>query len=163
VAVSKSLHNLKSFDCGKPTVNIFLTKFAEKHGKLGLSRTYVLPELTESGKAPVAAYFTLTTSNVTREQMPTKRSLPHYPVPVVLKARLAVDSRRKGTGLGGKTLVYALREAVALSQAGLPSFGLILDVLDEDALGFYQHFDLFEPFTGDPMRLFASMKTLKQI
>ena len=163
VAASKGHHDLKAFDCGKPTMNAFLAKFAEKHGKLGLSRTYVLPEITETGKAPIAAYFTLTTSNITREQIPTKQSLPHYPVPVVLMARLAVDIRHKSTGLGAKTLVYALREAVALSQAGLPSFGLILDVLDEEALGFYQHFGLFEAFTDDPMRLFVSMKTLEQI
>jgi GNAT superfamily N-acetyltransferase len=76
---------------------------------------------------------------------------------------LAVDKRYKRTGLGSKTLVYALREAVALSKAGLPAYGFILDVLDEEALGFYQHFELFEPFTDDPMRLFVSMKTLEQI
>ncbi|HEY7771900.1 MAG TPA: GNAT family N-acetyltransferase [Marinagarivorans sp.] len=146
-------------------MNTFLSRFAEKHGKLGLSRTYVLPEITETGKAPIAAYFKLTTSNITREQIPAKQSLPHYPVPVVLMARLAVDIRHKGKGLGAKTLVYALREAMALSQAGLPSFGLILDALDEvdeEALGFYQHFGLVEPFTDDPMRLFVSMKTLQQ-
>lgn len=163
VAVSKSLHDLQAFDCGKPTMNTFLAKFAEKHGKLGLSRTYVLPEITEFVKAPIAAYFTLTTSSVTREQLPTKQSLPSYPLPVVLLARLAVDIRHKGAGIGAKTLVYALREAAALSQAGLPAFGLILDVLDEDAHGFYQHFGLFEPFSDDPTRLFVSMKTLEQI
>lgn len=77
--------------------------------------------------------------------------------------RLAVDARHKSTVLGAKTLVYALREAVALSHAGLPSFGLILNVMDDEALGFYQHFGLFEPFTDNPMRLFVSMKTLEQI
>lgn len=162
-AADKSLHNLKGFDCGKSTMNTFLAKFAEKHGKLGLSRTYVLPEKIPSGKTPVAAYFTLTGSNVTREQISAKQSLPQYPVPVILLARLAVDNRHKGRGLGAKTLVYALREAVALSRAGLPAYGLILDVLDEEALAFYQRFDLFEPFTDDPMRLFVSMKTLEQI
>jgi hypothetical protein len=163
IAVNKAQHNLKVFDCGKPLMNNFLAKFAEKHGRLGLSRTYVLPEITQTSKAPIAAYFTLTTSNVTREEIPAKQSLPQYPIPMVLMARLAVDLRYKGTGLGGKTLVYALRKAVALNQAGLPSFGLILDVLDDEALGFYKHYDLFEPFTNDPMRLFVSMKTLEQI
>lgn len=60
-------------------------------------------------------------------------------------------------------MVYALRESVALSQAGLPAFGLVLDVLDDEALGFYQHFDLFEPFTDNPMRLFVPMTTLEHI
>ncbi|MDZ7922752.1 MAG: GNAT family N-acetyltransferase [Marinagarivorans sp.] len=163
VAASKGVHDLKGFDCGKPIMNTFLAKFAEKHSKLGLSRTYVLPEVTASTKAPIAAYFTLTTSSVTRAQIPTKQSLPCYPVPVILMARLAVDARFKGVGLGGKALIYALRKAVALHHAGLPAFGLILDVLDDDALGFYQRFELFDPLTDDPMRLFVSMKTLEQI
>ena len=163
VAVNKAQHHLKGFDCGKPTMNNFLSKFAEKHSKLGLSRTYVLPEATQTEKAPIAAYFTLTTSSVTKEEIPVKQSLPQYPLPVVLIARLAVDIRYKGTGLGAKTLIYALRETVALSKAGLPAYGLILDVLDAEALGFYQHFGLFDSFTDDPMRLFVSMKTLEQI
>jgi hypothetical protein len=41
--------------------------------------------------------------------------------------------------------------------------GLILNVLNEDALAFYQRFDLFQPFTDDPMRLFVSMKVAEQI
>lgn len=162
-AADKGRHALKAFDCGKLTMNTFLAKFAEKHSRLGLSRTYILPEIVASGKAPVAAYFTLTTSNVSRNQILTKQSLPHYPVPVVLLARLAIDNRHQGAGLGSKTLVYAIRKAVELSRAGLPAYGLILDVLDEQALGFYQHFDLFESFSDDPMRLFVSMKTLEQI
>ena len=163
VTANKAQHHLKGFDCSKASMNTFLSKFAEKHSKLGLSRTYVLPEKTLMKKAPIAAYFTLTTSSVIKEQIPAKQSLPQYPLPVVLVARLAVDIRHKGTGLGGKTLIYALREAVALSKAGLPAYGLILDVLDTEALGFYQHFEMFEPFTDDPMRLFVSMKTLEQI
>lgn len=163
VAASKTLHDLKGFDCGKPDMNTFLSRFSEKHGKLGLSRTYVLPEVAASGKSPIAAYFTLATNSVVREKIPAKKSLPQYPIPVVLVARLAVDNRYKGRGFGSKTLVYALRKAVALSKAGLPAYGLILDVLDEDALGFYQHFGLFESFTDDPMRLFVPMKTLEQI
>ena len=40
---------------------------------------------------------------------------------------------------------------------------LILDVLDEDALAFYQTFDLFQPFTDNPMRLFVPMHVVSQI
>jgi hypothetical protein len=50
-----------------------------------------------------------------------------------------------------------------LTEAGLPALGVILDVLDEDALRFYQHYELFESFTDDPMRLFVSMHVLKQM
>ena len=159
----KSLHNLKNFDCAKPSMNEFLTRYAIKHGKLGLSRTYVLTESSSDSKKPVAAYYTLAASTVTRSDIPPTQSLPAYPLPVVMLARLAIDHRHQGSGLGAKTLVYALRQAASLSKAGLPAYGLVLDVLDNQALEFYQHFELFEPFTNDPMRLFVSMKTLESI
>ncbi|WP_018276711.1 hypothetical protein WKI13_06200 [Teredinibacter turnerae] len=97
-------------------MNAFLARFAEKHGKLGLSHTYALPEITETGKAPIAAYFTLTTSNVTREQIPTKQSLPHYPVPLILMARLDVAIRHKGTGLDAKTKAHTFFSRIVLAR-----------------------------------------------
>ena len=82
---------------------------------------------------------------------------------MVLLGRLAVDQRFQGQRLGEKTLVSALRHSVTLTERGLPAMGLILDVLDEDALAFYQRFELFQPFTDDPMRLFVPMKVVEQI
>lgn len=163
VAADKALHDLKAFDCGKPSMNEFLSRHAIKHAKLGLSRTFVLPEKQKHEKLPIATYYTLSASTVTREDIPAKQSLPRYPVPVVLLGRLAVSSEHQGMGLGAKTLVNALRHAASLNEAGLPSYGLILDVLDEQSLKFYQHFELFEPFTDDPMRLFVPMLTIEKI
>lgn len=162
VALDVKLHDVKSFDCGKSAMNKFLTKHAAKHAQLGLSKTYVLCSATEAGKSTVAAYFTLASAVVSREEIPSV-SLPRYPIPVVLLARLAVDEKFHGLGLGAKTLVYALRQAYELVINGLPAHGLILDVLDENALGFYQAFDTFEPFTLNPMRLFVSMKTIAEL
>lgn len=161
VTADKGLHDLTAFDCGKPPMNEFLIRHAVKHGKLGLGRTYVLAETRKDSKKQIAAYYTLAASTVIREEIPA--SLPAYPVPMVMLARLAVSKRYQGSGLGAKTLVYALRQAANLSKAGLPAYGLILDVLDDQALEFCQHFELFEPFTTDPMRLFVPMKTLEQL
>jgi len=164
VAADKSCHDLKSFDCGIIVMNDFLSRYAVKHNKLGLSKTYVLTKRDGgTGKKTIAAYYTLAASTVSRYDIPVAQSLPSYPVPVVMLARLAVDNPYQGKGLGAKSLVYALRQAVNLSQSGLPAYGLILDVLNDDALSFYQQFDLFKPFTEDPMRLFVPMKTLEQI
>ncbi len=165
VAADHRLHDLKAFDCGKQEMNVFLPRFAIKHARLGLSRTFVLCEASgmPASKKSVAAYYTLTASTVHRSDIPIEQSLPRYPIPVILLARLAIRIQRQGSGLGSKALITALRHAVDLSRAGLPAHGLILDVLDEQALRFYQHFDLFKPFTDNPMRLFVSMKTLEQI
>ena len=155
-------HDVKSFNCGKTAMNEFLAKFAAKHTQLGLSKTYVLCSASHAGKSKIFAYFTLASAVVSREEIPSI-SLPRYPIPVVLLARLAVDKDFQGLGLGAKALVYALRQAYELVSNGLPAHGLILDILDEDALGFYQAFDTFEPFTLNPMRLFVSMKTIAEL
>ena len=166
VLADKTKHNLKSFDCEKPDMNQYLARFALRNMELGLNSTWVLPVINEekaNDKADVAAYFTLATSTVTREEIPTDKKLPGYPVPAVLLARLAVDIKYKKQGLGDKTLITALRKSAELTEAGLPAHCLILDVLDTDALTYYQRFDMFIPFTGDPMRLFVSMHVVKKI
>ena len=144
-------------------MNTFLSRFAAKHTKLGVSRTWVLPVNENREKAQIAAYFSLTTNSVYKTEIPVKHSLPNYPVPVVLIARLAVDKQFQKLGLGGKTLVYALRKSVQLSELGLPAVGIVLDVLDNDALQFYQKFETFTPLTDNPMRLFMPMNVAKQI
>ena len=147
-------------------MNRFLARFAVKNMQLGLSRTWVLPvidEAQQSQKELLAAYCSLAVSTVMREEVPSDKSLPGYPVSVVLLARLGADKQFEGQGLGGKTLITALRKAGQLTEAGLPAPGVVLDVLDENALGFYQHYEMFRQFTDNPMRLFVSMHTLRQI
>jgi GNAT superfamily N-acetyltransferase len=164
VFADRVAHNLKAFDCGKPEMNKFLAQSAVKHMQLGLSYTWVLANEGQE-KAAVAAYYTLASATVSRDKIPFGRSLPRYQLPVVLLARLAVDKQYQGRKIGDKTLITALRKSVELTRIdrGLPALGLVLDVLDDDALGFYQKYEMFEPFTDDPMRLFASMHVLAQI
>jgi len=171
--LDKNKHDLKTFDCGKPDMDTFLSRFAFKHSKLGLSSTWVLVKEQNSknnvkqekqrAKSEVIAYYTLAASTVIKSGIPTDKSLPHYPIPVVLLARLAVDQKYQGKGLGAKILVTAIRHAVKLTDRGLPAYGLVLDVLDDNALKFYQCFDFFEPFTNDPMRLFIGMNSVRQL
>ncbi len=164
VPADKTKYLIKTFDCGKPEMNLFLSRFAIKQAKLGLSRTLVLPvdELV-ANKKPIAAYYSLAASTIYRQDIPSAQSLPRYPVPVALLARLAVDVNYQGNRLGEKSLIYALRHVVRLCDEGLPAYGLVLDVLDDDALKFYQRFNFFRIFTNDPMRLFVPMNVLRKI
>jgi len=162
-ALDKSKHNLKAFDCGKTGMNDFLSRFALKHARLGLSSTWVLASKQPGKMREVIGYYTLASSTVTKSGIPTNQSLPYYPIPVVLLARLAVEQKYQNKGLGAKILVSALRHTVKLTNRGLPAYGLVLDVLDNDALKFYQSFDFFEPFTDNPMRLFAGMDSIRQL
>lgn len=167
VALDKSQHSVKQFDCGKKDMNQFLSRFSHKHAKLGLSRTMVLT-LNESVKKQqdykqVIAYYTIAASNVVKQSIPTNQSLPHYQIPIALLARLAVDAKFQGNHLGEKMLIYALRHVVRLCDRGLPAYGLVLDVLDTDALKFHQRFNFFHEFSDDPMRLFVPMEVLRKL
>lgn len=153
VLADAALHDLKNFDCGKANLNEYLNRYAMRNSGLGLSRTWVLTEQTVKAKAQVASYFTLASCTVVRELLPVQtKSLPAYPAPVVLLARLAVSVHHQGQQLGAKTLVQALRTAFELTERGLPALAVILDALDDSALSFYQH-----------MGLFISMGTIRQL
>ncbi len=159
--LDKVRHDVKNFDCGKPAMNQFLSRFAAKHAELGLSSTWVLLKERDAEKLPIAAYYSLASATVSRASIPTKQSLPTYPIPVVMLARLAIAKQHQGKGLGAKILIGALRHAVQLTQQGLPAYGLILDAIDEQALAFYQYFEFFEPMPDNPMRLFVGMGSLQ--
>lgn len=164
VPLDHTQHDLKGFDCGKAVMNDYLVRFAARNMRLGLNRTWILADSSpETTKSTVAAYYTLASSTVQRQDIPTDKALPRYPLPVILLARLAVNLRYAGHGLGEKTLITSIRKSVELTEKGLPAMGMAVDVLDAEALTFYQRFEIFEPFTDDPMRLFVPMGILKQI
>ena len=166
VAVDYSHQDARRFRCGNPQMDAFLIRYASKNADLGISKTWVLLDQNKGKKKkyPVAAYYTLAVATVTRETLPIDhKDLPAYPVPVTLLARLAVSENYQKRGIGAKTLVTALRQAVILKEKGLPSIGVVFDVLDEDALNFYNHFDAFHAFSDNPMRLFVQMHVIQQL
>lgn len=164
VLLDTALHNSKAFDCGKVSLNDYLSRYAVRNSRLGLSRTWVLTEQTGQGKLAIAAYFTLASSTVVPGALPAQnKSLPAYPVPVVLLALLGVSVQYQGQQLGAKILVQALRTALELTERGLPALGVVLDVLDDAALRFYQHMGMFMPLTNQPKRLFVPMGTIRQL
>lgn len=159
--------NVKQFDCGKSAINTYLRRYAAKNMALNLNRTFVLlnPDTQASTKQRIAAYYTLAHQTVARADIPVHDRLPRYPVPVILLAQLAVDLNFHGRGLGAKTLIHALRHAFRISTTpnGIPSAGIALDVLDQDALKFYSHFDFFAPMVDKPMKLFVPMESLESL
>lgn len=170
IPLSTTAFDVKAFDCGKPKMNEFLARNAAKHMGKSLSMTWVLPaEFPKNGeKTPVAAYYTLATSTIAKNDVPDEAelgSLPGYPVPVVMLARLAVNIDYQGKGYGQKVLVSALRHAVKMTAPPhhLPAIAVVLDILDEDAKGFYDKFAMFHEMCENPMRLFVPMNVLKHI
>jgi predicted N-acetyltransferase YhbS len=86
------------------------------------------------------------------------RGLPAYPVGMVLLARLAVDRREQGSGLGGTLLAAALRKAVAAGEAAAARL-VVVDAIDENAARFYERYG-FIPAPEHRLRLYRRMKDI---
>src|SRR5262249_39569717 len=93
-------HDLDGFDCGTHALNHWLTTWPRHSQKEGSARPFLA---CQDGGRRVVGFHSLAAASASREETPRKigRPLaPRLPVPVVLLARLAVDRRHQGRGLG---------------------------------------------------------------
>lgn len=129
-------HLLDGFDCGKPTLNDWLPRHARQAQGSGSARTFVACEGNR-----VAGYFSLTVGQVDTLDAPERlrKGMGQYAIAVVILARLAVDKREHGRGIGTGLLKDAIRRTLLIAeQAGIRA--LLTHPLDEEAAQFYRRF-----------------------
>lgn len=151
-------HPIEGFDCGKEELNRYLLRYAWQNHQAGAAQTY----LGLAGAA-IIGYYTLAVGQVMREEAPERltKGLARHPVPIMLLARLAVDHRWQGKGVGKALLKDAmLRTLQAADIAGIRAFAV--HAKDEEAKRFYLKFD-FVPSPTDPMHLFVLLKDVRRI
>lgn len=137
-------HVVEGFDCGKPALDEWLVRHARQAQASGSGRVFVLAQARQ-----VVAYYSLTVGQVERLQAPERvaKGMGHYPIPVVILARLAVDRRWQGRGLGAFLLQDAIRRTLAIAdQVGV--LALLVHPLDDAAAAFYGRFG----FSPSPLR-----------
>ena len=150
-------HDTSEFDCGKLELTDWLRRHALPSHQARSARVFVAHR-----NRRVVGYYALAAGSVEREAGPdrVKKGLARHPVPVILLARLAVDRREQGHGLGASLLKDALtRAAAAADEIGVRA--VLVHAKDEDARVFYERFD-FEPSPTDALHLFLLMKDLKK-
>ena len=149
-------HDRAAFDCGEPSLNEYLQRFARQNAELFLGRTYVL---TAPGEPRIEGYYTISSGSVDREALPEKR-LSRYPIPIVLVGRLAVDLSAQGQGAGEHLLLDALKRSAQLAQhPGI--YAIVVDALNPPARRFYQKYGFAET-SDNPMRLYLTIKKILQ-
>jgi GNAT superfamily N-acetyltransferase len=150
-------HGTSGFDCGVEALNTYLKRFARQTQKRDGARTYVVIE----GNS-VVAYYTLVFGGIDWSAAPetVRKGLGKYPIPVMIIARLAVDTNWGGKGLGNSLLLDAVRRAVAASEiAGLRA--VMVAAKDDAAKLFYEKRG-FRAWPSDSNRLFVTMSELKR-
>lgn len=150
-------HVLDDFDCGRASLNVWLTKHARQAAAAGSARTYVV---VDSEQSRVVGYHALAAAGVEREAATARviKGMPRYPVPVVLLARLAVDASVGRRGLGA----WLLRDAMTRTLAASETIGvraMLVHAIDNDAREFYIRHGL-EPSPTDPLHLTILIKDI---
>lgn len=144
-------HDRARFDCGAEPLDRYIRQQASQDSRRRMARVFVaVPE----GGDEVAGFYTLSAGSIERVSLPPEaaKRLPHYPVPVAVIGRLAVDRRWLGRGLGKALLADALQRVARASEA-LAVYAVVVDAKDERAKNFYEKFG-FAPLSGSGRRLF---------
>jgi len=155
------------FTCGEPDLDRFFEHYAgQNQFKLHLAVTYVA---VVEGR--IVGFATVTAASIERAGLPgarLRKRLPGYPLPVLRLARLGVDWRVQGQGIGKALLAHALGVAKELrDRAGC--VGIVADV-KPGALPFYASLG-FAPVDGvregllhgEPAPMFLALATVAAV
>jgi GNAT superfamily N-acetyltransferase len=150
-------HAVEGFDCGRGGLSRYLVRYAWLNQQAGAAQTYV----GMVGEV-IVGYHTVTLGQVVPEDAPERlrKGLAKHPVPIMLLARLAIDQRWQGQGVGKALLRDAVQRTLQAAEiAGIRAFAV--HAKDEEARRFYEHFDFVSSPT-DPMHLFVLLKDVDQ-
>lgn len=151
----KSTHQLDMFSSGEVSLDLWLKNRAMNNQKTGASRTFVITSDNQ-----VMGYYALSTGMITANQVVGRfrRNMP-IDIPIVLLARLAVDTRAKGLGIGrGLVKDAGCRVVQAFGIVGIR--GMIVHAISDDAKQFYEHIG-FVASPLDPMMLMITLADLQ--
>jgi GNAT superfamily N-acetyltransferase len=150
-------HATRNFDCGAAALNHFLQRYALANQTNGSARSFVTQVNGE-----VFGYYSLAAASVEHAQVPARvgKGLARHPVPMLLLARLAVDMRAQGQGVGRSLLQSALAKYLQACDI-IGCRALMVHAKDEAAARFYQGYG-FEPSPIDVAHLYLLTKDIRK-
>ena len=150
-------HDAMHFDCGVSGLNGYLIDRALSDQRAEKSRTYVAAR-----GARVVAYFSLAASSAEPADATERlaRGQGGQPIPVILLARLAVDTSEQGQHLGEAMLIEALAKSAAAADA-IGARAVLVHAKDASARGFYERYG-FEESPTDPLHLMLLIKDVRK-
>lgn len=152
-------HTVDSFQCRSDEQTAWIRRYARQSAGAGTTRVFVV---AERGSPNVVAYYAWCMSQIGVSAASTRltKGGGRYPQPVALLARLGVDRRHEGKGLGAVLLKDVIVRLSALSPE-IGCRGLLVHTESPSARAFYTHLiPEFEPSPTDPMHLVLLMKDI---
>lgn len=153
-----SKHDVSGFDCGKEALNSFLKSHALQNQSNNSARTFVS---TRAGTQEVVGYYSLCAASAEYEQTPERirKGLARHEVPLVLLARLAVDSACQGKGLGPSLLQDVFARFLTVQET-IGARALFAHAKDDEAKAFYEKWG-FISTEALPLHLYILTKDIR--
>lgn len=147
------------FHSGAAELDDWFQRYAWQNQRANNAVTYVTVQ-----DGAVLGYYAITTGTYSRDDAPeglNHRSRPQE-IPCILLARLAVDERAQGRGVGAALLKDAIERCYMLSRE-VGAAALVVHCRDEQARSFYLANGDFLPSPANELHLLLSMKQLSRI
>jgi GNAT superfamily N-acetyltransferase len=151
-------HDRKSFDCGDPSLNDFLQRYARQSHESGAAKTFLA--IDHADHQTILGFYSLAPGALVYAGTPetVRRGLARHDVPGFRLARIATDLRWQGQGLGGQLLAAAARRCLrAATEVG--GVVLIIDAKNGRAALWYANYGAV-PLSNNPLTLVMSLATL---
>jgi GNAT superfamily N-acetyltransferase len=152
-------HDRQTFDCGEEALNEFLRRYARKSHELGGAKTFLA--IDDADHKTILGFYSLSPASVAYARTPeiVRRGLARHEVPGFRLARLAVDRRAQGHGLGGQLLLAAGKRCL-LASAEVGGVVLVIDAKNDRAAGWYASYGAV-PLLDAPLSLLLPLATLE--
>ena len=150
-------HDRKSFDCGDPSMNDFFARYARQSHESGAAKTFLA--IDNRDNRTILGFYSLAPGAVAYSDTPelVRRGLARHDVPGFRLARIAIDLRWPGQGLGGQLLAAAARRCLrAATEVG--GVVLIIDAKNERAARWYANYGAVA-LSNKPLTLLFSLAT----
>lgn len=154
-------HDIDGFECRSPEQTEWLRRHARQSSSTGTTRVLVV---TPTDSKEVVAYYAWCMASVSLRDAPARarKGTGRYPQPVALLARLGVDVRHEGCGIGAGLLQDVIARTRALGEE-IGCRGLLVHAETADARDFYLHLvPELEASPTDELHLFLLMKDIRR-
>jgi GNAT superfamily N-acetyltransferase len=155
----RKTHDREAFDCGEAVLNEFLRRYARRSHDLGGAKTFLA--IDDADNKTILGFYSLSPASIEYARTPliVRRELARHDVPVFRLARLAVDRKVQGQGLGGQLLLAAGRRCL-LAAAEVGGIALLIDAKNEKAAGWYARYGAV-PLADAPLSLLLPLVTIE--
>jgi GNAT superfamily N-acetyltransferase len=132
-----AIDSVDDFSCTSSEQTQWLRRHAKQSASSSTTRVFVV---TRKDESMVVAYYAWCMAQLDLDAAPErlKKGAGRYPQPVALLARLGVDSRHEGKGLGAALLVDAVTRLLTISD-DIGCRGLLIHAESAAARDFYFH------------------------